>query len=216
METAEIFDIFPGIVNENEFYSHHFFAHVFQSRIKDWLQQRGWGAQGDEPAARRLAGLAAPFFRQHAGYPRDDDFAARLQWHRDLHRDLLQALGFVLEPREQEWTAGQPLPVWSQAGRTAGLPDVVVMPAFNPDQKPRSDEQAVDPLDAALCPRHDCHDFCPGTVSPWCASAAASTTSSVHRYHRTLRRCASFMPRWRRPRHQAIWRDSGRPHSSAS
>jgi predicted chitinase len=34
METAEKFDVFPGIVNENEFYSHHFFAHVFQSRIK--------------------------------------------------------------------------------------------------------------------------------------------------------------------------------------
>jgi len=154
METTEKFDVFPGIVNENEFYSHHFFAHVFQSRIKDWLQQRAGSEAEDDPPAKRLARIAAPFFQQHSRYPADEDFSAQLQWHQDLHRDLLRELGYVINPEEQEWVSGQPLPVWAQVGKTAGLPDLIVLPAFNPDQKPRREEQTTDPLDATLDARH--------------------------------------------------------------
>ena len=154
MDTAEKFDVFPGIANESEFYSHHFFAHVFQSRIKDWLQQRAGSAVEEDPPAKRLARLAAPFFQHHARYPADEGFAAQLQWHRDLHRDLLRALGYDINPEEQEWVGGQPLPVWAQVGKTAGLPDVIVLPAFNPDQRPRHPEQTTDPLDATLDARH--------------------------------------------------------------
>ena len=154
MDTAEKFDVFPGIANESEFYSHHFFAHVFQSRIKDWLQQRAGSEAEEDPPAKRLARLAAPFFQHHARYPADEGFAAQLQWHRDLHRDLLRALGYVINPEEQEWVGGQPLPVWAQVGKTAGLPDVIVLPAFNPDQRPRHPEQTTDPLDATLDARH--------------------------------------------------------------
>ena len=158
METAEKFDVFPGIVNENEFYSHHFFAHVFQSRIKDWLQERAQAESGTgpaaEPPAKRLTRLAAPFFQQRARYPADEDFAARLQWHRDLHRELLRDLGCRLDPQEFERVGGQPLPVWASVGkgggRTAGLPDLVVLPAFNPDQRPRQEDQVTDPLVALL------------------------------------------------------------------
>ena len=154
MDTADKFDVFPGIANESEFYSHHFFAHVFQSRIKDWLQQRAGSEVEADPPAKRLARLAAPFFQHHARYPADERFAAQLQWHRDLHRDLLRALGYVINPEEQEWVGGQPLPVWAQVGKTAGLPDLVVLPAFNPDQRPRYPEQTTDPLDATLDARH--------------------------------------------------------------
>ena len=154
MDTAEKFDVFPGIVNENEFYSHHFFAHVFQSRVKDWLQQRPGNEPDDAPPAKRLARLAAPFFQQHARYPWDEDFATQRQWHQDLHRELLRELGFRLEPQEQEWVGGQPLPIWDQIGKTLGLPDLIVIPAFNPDEKSRQPGETSDPLDTTLCPRH--------------------------------------------------------------
>ena len=158
MDNTEKFDVFPGIVNENEFYSHHFFAHVFQSRIKDWLQGRAQAESktepDEDPPAKRLARLAAPFFQQHARYPADEDFAAQLGWHQDLHRDLLRELGFRLDPAEQEWVGGQPLPIWAQIGKTAGLPDLIVLPAFNPDQRPRQEGQTTDPLDTILDARH--------------------------------------------------------------
>ncbi|MER2625329.1 MAG: N-6 DNA methylase [Accumulibacter sp.] len=152
--TSEKFDVFPGIINENEFYSHHFFAHVFQARVTDWLAQRFKDEAKDDPATKALTRLAAPFFQEHARYPWDGDFAARLQWHRELHRGLLQALGFAIDPGEQDWIGGQPLPIWARVGRTAGLPDVVVMPAFNPDRKSRRDEQSTDPLNSTLDSRH--------------------------------------------------------------
>ena len=154
METTEKFDVFPGIVNENEFYSHHFFAHVFQARIKDWPKQTFSAESDDGSAAQLLSRQAAPFFQQLARYPWKEDFAACLQWHRDLHQGLLAALGFSIAPAEQDWIGGQPLPIWAQVGRTAGLPEVVVMPAFNPKQKSRQDEQSIDPLNTTLAPRH--------------------------------------------------------------
>lgn len=154
MDPAEKFDVFPGIVNENEFYSHHFFAHVFQARVKGWLDQRPRDDSRDEPAAKALERLAVTFFQQQARYPWDEDFTTRLRWHRDLHRGLLQALGFTITAEEQDWVGGQPLPIWAKVGRTAGLPDVVVMPAFNPDQKSRQQEQTTDPLDSTLCSQH--------------------------------------------------------------
>ncbi len=154
METTEKFDVFPGIVNENEFYSHHFFAHVFQSRIKDWLQQRAGSEAEADPPAKRLARLAGPFFQHLARYPADEGFTAQVHWHQDLHRDLLRELGYVIDPEEQEWIGGQPLPLWAQVGKTAGLSEVIVLPAFNPDQRPRQPEQTTDPLDATLDARH--------------------------------------------------------------
>ncbi|MCC7277869.1 MAG: class I SAM-dependent DNA methyltransferase [Chromatiaceae bacterium] len=154
MEITEKFDVFPGVVNENEFYSHHFFAHVFQARIKDWLQQRAGSEAEADPPAKRLARLAAPFFQHLARYPANEDFAAQVQWHQDLHRDLLRELGYVIAPEEQEWIGGQPLPLWARVGKTAGLLEVIVLPAFNPDQRPRQPEQTTDPLDATLDARH--------------------------------------------------------------
>ncbi|NEV64387.1 class I SAM-dependent DNA methyltransferase [Thiorhodococcus minor] len=154
MDTTEKFDVFPGIVNENELYSHHFFAHVFQSRIKDWLQQRAQESEREEPLAKRLARLAAPFFQRHARYPWDEDFTAQLGWHLALHQDLLRALGFSLQPQELDCLGDQPLPIWAQLGKTAGLPDVIVLPAFNPEQKAKGEDQTTDPLETTLSPRH--------------------------------------------------------------
>ncbi|WPL17970.1 Type I restriction-modification system methyltransferase subunit [Thiorhodovibrio winogradskyi] len=161
----EKFDVFPGIVNELEFYSHHFLAHVFQSRIKDWLQALAERTLDSPPPAKRLARLAAPFFQHHARYPWDEDFSAQLQWHRELHRDLLHALGFSLHPRELEWLPDQPLPVWARldqgGSQTGALPEVIVLPAFNPHQKARGDESPLDPLASILSARHFAIEDCP-------------------------------------------------------
>ncbi|SDX37271.1 Eco57I restriction-modification methylase domain-containing protein [Thiocapsa roseopersicina] len=166
IETTDKFDVFPGILNDNEFYSHHFLAHVFQSRIKAWLDARtptdpGAGQTSEPPAdppSKQLSRLAADFFRRHAAYPQDEDFAAQLDWHRALHRPLLHTLGYAIEPREHplenEWTAGQPIPVWTLLGRKPGLPDVAILPAFNPQERVESQDRSIDPLDSRLDARH--------------------------------------------------------------
>ena len=154
MDTTDKFDVFPGIVNENEFYSHHFLAHVFQSRVKDWLQQRAETTAEAEPLGRRLGKLAAAFFQHRAREPWDEDFASRLRWHQALHRDLLHALGFVIAPEEFDWIGGQPLPIWARVGRNAGLPELIVVPAFDPDSRTRGEDGDPDPLAVTLSARH--------------------------------------------------------------
>jgi len=144
------FDVFAGIVNENEFYSHHFLAHVFQSRIKDWLDRR----EEEQSPAQRLSGLTAAFFRHRSNYPDTGSFEEQLQWHRELHRPLLAALGFAVKPDEQEWRDDEPIPVWSLVGRNQAMPDLVVLPAFNPAKWMRSEDQTIDTLDATLIAEH--------------------------------------------------------------
>lgn len=149
-DSSEQFDVFPGIHNENEFYSHHFLAHVFQSRIKEWLDSRGEA----EPPVKRLGTLAAPFFRHWAQYPRDGEFSERQTWHRELHTPLLRQLGFAVSPAEHEWQDGQPIPVWALVGRNPAVPDLVVLPAFNPGSWNGQEDQAPDTLDATLVAQH--------------------------------------------------------------
>jgi type I restriction-modification system DNA methylase subunit len=155
---GEKFDVFPGIVNENEFYSHHFLAHVFQSRIKDWLDSR----EADQTPAQQLGGHATAFFRQRANFPDSGSFAEQLQWHRDLHRPLLTTLGFNIDIDEYEWRDDEPIPVWSRVGRHEAVPDLVVLPAFNPELWSNlgpnlgtaQEDGAVDTLDATLSAQH--------------------------------------------------------------
>ena len=203
MGTMEQFDVFPGILDEHEFYSHHFFAHGFQARIKDWLQQQAERIAPEDPPAKVLSGLAKAFFQHHARYPAasvlaadsagagayagaeagvgagatvvdaDELFAARVHWHRSLHQGLLRALGYPLSPRELEWNAGEPLPVWAAISSGAGpgdgsgagtgsdpgpglasLPELVIIPAFNPAQKAGPDDPVTDPLESTLSPQH--------------------------------------------------------------
>jgi hypothetical protein len=149
-ETQEKFDVFPGILNENEFYSHHFLAHVFQSRIKDWLDGRG----EEDPPEKALGSLAASFFRHWASYPREGDFGERLAWHRELHEPLLRRLGYSVESAEQEWQDGQPIPVWTVAGRNPAVPDLAILPAFNPETWNGSEEPTPETLDSTLAPKH--------------------------------------------------------------
>ncbi|MEC8849773.1 MAG: N-6 DNA methylase [Pseudomonadota bacterium] len=132
LEAADKFDVFPGIENENEYYSHHFLAHAFSVQIREWLT--GFGEEADPVKAFTTCGRA--FFKDRASYPEKDGVDEQLRWHRDLHAPLLKALGY--DPgaaQEYEWTPGVPLPVMSLAGANMALPQVAIIPAFNPAQR---------------------------------------------------------------------------------
>ncbi|HEX9869670.1 MAG TPA: hypothetical protein VGC99_13960 [Candidatus Tectomicrobia bacterium] len=78
MPVVEAVQTFVGIVNENEFYSHHYLAEVFKGDIRERLEQ--WAAAEEaDPAQRtpykRLASVSSQWFAwRNAG--RRDGLAA--------------------------------------------------------------------------------------------------------------------------------------------
>ena len=59
MPVVEAVQTFVGIVNENEFYSHHYLAEVFKGDIRDRLEQWAAAEQADPSQRAPYKGLAS-------------------------------------------------------------------------------------------------------------------------------------------------------------
>lgn len=101
MPVLDAVQTFAGITNENEFYSHHYLAEVFQGDIKDRLQ--AWDAQeaqhpGDDAHRaphKRLQAWAQRWFALRGQVQRGKDEHERWQHFVQLQTGLLHALGYA-------------------------------------------------------------------------------------------------------------------------
>jgi hypothetical protein len=142
---------FAGITNENEFYSHHYLAEVFQGDLKEWLSSWEVREQQDpeerSPVAR-LRGSSGLWFGRRGVLERQRDpeaLAGRFQERQEL---LLHALGWAVQPRELELRPGAPLPIWQGVRNGRGDWTVLVLPAWEPGKEEES------PLEQQLTPFH--------------------------------------------------------------
>jgi hypothetical protein len=158
MSVAQAVPSFAGIVNENEFYGHHYLAEVFKGDIRalieEWQSAEDAAAQAAAPGTtaregradfraphKRLAGLGGRWFATLASHARLRDDAERLKNHMVLHAPLLEVLGYELKPAEVELQAGLPVPVWATFGDTHQAPQLLVVPAYEPG---REEDDALD------------------------------------------------------------------------
>ena len=119
---------YPGIHNENEFYSHHYLAEVFAGDIKETLSRWRKTASEDETAPqtpdRALRSLSRPYrtFRQQFAPERRNPNRIALQ--RDWFRQLLTALGYPFEPTNHTPTGDDEdeIPILHAAGPHHGTP----------------------------------------------------------------------------------------------
>ena len=165
MSVAQAVPSFAGIVNENEFYGHHYLAEVFKgdirAQIEQWQSAEDAAAQDGSPGTptresrpdfraphKRLAGLGGRWFAALASHARLRDDAERLKSHMALHAPLLEALGYKLQPGEIELQAGMPVPVWATFGDTHQPPQLLIVPAYEPDH------EEDDALDHTLTSAH--------------------------------------------------------------
>jgi hypothetical protein len=157
MSVAHAVSSFAGIVNENEFYGHHYLAEVFKGDIREVIDQ--WqtaedaahaspaetATQKSESAFRapykRLAGLGGKWFATLASHARLRDDAEQLKNHMALHAPMLEALDYKLQPAEIELQAGMPVPVWAIFGEKHQAPQLLIVPAYEPG---REEEDALD------------------------------------------------------------------------
>jgi hypothetical protein len=138
MPVAEAVQTFVGIINENEFYSHHYLSEVFKGDIRERLEQ--WAAAEEaDPAQRapyrRLASLSGQWFAWRNAGNRAGDAAEQLASFQEVQQGLLQALGYAITPQHLELQAGMPVPVWQVIGDPGRPTQVLVVPAYNPGQE---------------------------------------------------------------------------------
>lgn len=151
MSVAETVQSFVGIANENEFYSHHYLAEVFKDDIGEQLKQ--WQAAEDADTESKapphlLRSAARGWFATRAQLRTLREPQATWQAYSKLHRELFSALGYQPSPAQWEGVTGLPVPVWQVIRDSQHAAKLLIIPAFNPDQR---DE---DPLEHNLKPLH--------------------------------------------------------------
>jgi hypothetical protein len=138
MPVVEAVQTFVGIVNENEFYSHHYLAEVFKGDIRERLEQ--WAAAEEaDPAQRapfkRLASISSQWFALRNAGTRGGTAVEQFDSFQQVQQGLLQAMRYAITPQYLELQAGMPVPVWQVIGDAGTAPQVLVVPAYNPGQE---------------------------------------------------------------------------------
>ena len=148
MPAAETEGAFVGIRNEQEFYSDHYLAEIFDQDLKrttgQWRQEaEGREESGQTPDAA-LRGLKDEYFQFRAEFGAEQDDRKRIELQRDWFRKLLTALGHEWNPHNLPLETDEELPVLSTREGT-GSHRLVVLGVYD-----RYGEEA-DPL--SLKPR---------------------------------------------------------------
>lgn len=129
---------FPGIHNENEFYSQHYLSEIFAKDIGDtvsrWSDEAkaAGGASADaRPPYDALRGLAGDYLRFRGHFARERrGHEARVEDQRAWFRQLLAALGYEYEARNHVLDDGDEVPVL-HAARQHGKVNLLVLGTYD-------------------------------------------------------------------------------------
>ena len=130
MPAAETEGAFVGIRNEQEFYSDHYLAEIFDQDLKRTTGQWRQEAEGrDEPGRTpdaALRGLKDEYFQFRAEFGAEQDDRKRVESQRGWFRKLLTALGHEWNPHNLPLETDEELPVLSTREGTGSHRLVVI------------------------------------------------------------------------------------------
>jgi len=110
---------FTGIINENEFYSHHYLSAILESDLKDVLKE--WkDAEKDQdirPPYTQLKGLSKEYFTLCSQKEKARTPEEKLLVQRQFIQRFLPILGFEFNPAPKEMEDGAFIPVISAVSR---------------------------------------------------------------------------------------------------
>ncbi len=134
-----------GIENENEFYSHHYLAEVFNGDIKDTLADWAQREKEDDVQApyTQLKSLRQSYFAAHEKLTRERSLAKRVELQRDFFKQLVGALGYQWHPHNHRLEDYREIPVLATASHGQGAPQLLVIGSLG-DVDSRN--EATDPL----------------------------------------------------------------------
>lgn len=148
-----------GIENVNEYYTNHYVAAILGTDVRPFLEQ--WKEEAADEAEeaptqlpwRRLSRLQRDFFQVKDRLERRRDPTERVELHRGIAFQLLEALGYVVAPTHG-WTPSGWLPMLGAWRRSDGAPLMWIVPAAAQFSEDESD--TGDLLSRSLLPeQHD-------------------------------------------------------------
>ena len=117
MPTAETEGAFVGIRNEQEFYSDHYLAEIFDQDLKRttgrWRQEAEEREEPGRTPDAALRGLKDEYFQFRAEFGAEEDDRKRIDLQRGWFRKLLTALGHEWHPHNLPLEKDEELPVLS-------------------------------------------------------------------------------------------------------
>ena len=139
-----------GIINENEFYTHHYLSAILENDLKEVFGK--WETlkreQEIRPPYDQLKSLAREYFRLCEQQSKTRILEEKYQAESEFLSILLGALGYTLNAQNHELDDGRLIPVAGEVSKQSGPPELWVIHAFNPN----GDE--LDPLEIMVS---DCH-----------------------------------------------------------
>lgn len=114
---------FIGLSNENEFFSAHYLAEVFEGDLADTI--RDWEAREEQARAdgqeystphRGLRNLNQSYFALRHKLKTERTAVERVRLQRQFYADLMQVLGIACQPENRLLAANQELPVLAALG----------------------------------------------------------------------------------------------------
>ena len=130
MPAAETAGAFVGIRNEQEFYSDHYLAEIFDQDLKktagQWRKDAEEREQPGQTPDAALRGLKDEYFQFRSDFDRESDDRKRVKLQRGWFRKLLTALGHEWNPRNLSLEDDEELPVLSTREGSGGQRLVVI------------------------------------------------------------------------------------------
>ncbi|MGX5218932.1 Eco57I restriction-modification methylase domain-containing protein [Pseudomonas segetis] len=110
---------FIGLSNDNEFFSAHYLAEVFQGDLADTIKE--WDSREEQRGGfvaphRVLRNLNKGYFALRHKLKTERSASERIRLQREFYRDLLAALGIPYQPGNREVAVNMELPVLSVLG----------------------------------------------------------------------------------------------------
>jgi len=137
MPVAETASTWVGIINENEFYSHHYLSEVFTGDIKDVIKQ--WGTQENEAGfsspSTLLKGLHQDYFAIKQKLSRVPKGQEHIHVQKDFFQQLIFVLGYQWLPCNLALDDHSEIPILAQSGKNKNAPDLIIVDAYDFEQE---------------------------------------------------------------------------------
>lgn len=167
------FDL-TGIGNENQFYSDHYLAAIFEGDLRPLFDEWNRREQEQNVATpqEKLKGLARSHVRMRREFFATPDLFERVSLQREWYGRLLEALDYPFAPKQLPIESDLALPALAMVNRTNGEPDLWILESINPGADP------CDPLELPVLPEQ-CANLPAGFSTPADTSWEEILTKSV-------------------------------------